>query len=114
MNRGDGKLLPYSSLPTDFLPIRKSTSVLPIRKSTSFLPLSLPYSRLYKAIMLKLVDERSMRNFVSVNIPTNDLLMSKWKIVTLQDGDLADTTLIKGSKLKILVYCTEKSITSFL
>lgn len=108
MNRGDGKLLPYSSLPTDFLPIRKSTSVLPIRKSTSFLPLSLPYSRLYKAIMLKLVDERSMRNFVSVNIPTNDLLMSKWKIVTLQGRNPADSILTELLKLTATLRQTHK------
>lgn len=108
MNRGDGKLLPYSSLPTDFLPIRKSTSVLPIRKSTSFLPLSLPYSRLYKAIMLKLVDERSMRNFVSVNIPTNDLLMSKWKIVTLQGRNPADSILTELLKLTAMLRQTHK------
>lgn len=86
MNRGEGKVLPYSRLPIDFLPIRKSTS---------FLPISLPYSRIYKykGILLKLVDESSMRNIISVNIPTNDLLISKWKIVTLQGRNLADSIL---------------------
>ena len=43
--------------------------------------------------MLKLVGESSMRNIVSVNIPTNDLLISKWKMVTLQGRNPADSIL---------------------
>ena len=45
--------------------------------------------------MLKLVGESSMRNIVSMNIPTNNLLISKGKIVTLQWRNLADSVLSK-------------------
>lgn len=67
MNRGKGKVLPYSRLT----------------------------SNKHKRNMLKPVDESLMSNIVSKDIPTNYLLISNGEIVTPQWRNLKITILTK-------------------
>ena len=51
-------------------------------------------------LMLKLLNGNLMKNKIfRVSLPTNYLFITKWKIVMLQWGDLADTILTRWANL---------------
>ena len=77
-------------------------------------------------LMQKLLNGSLMKNKIfRVSLPTNYLLITKWKIVTLQWGDLSGTTLTRWANLASsilkqtdftyrMVSCAERNTVSLL